>query len=147
MGLRSGLLARVEAARQLRGPAFADIQMNQLTIRTRTWSGNFIGDGTSSDSDLVLPKHYPIRYITAQEIDSAAGQYEMGDLLVDHITPSDGASVGYTPEQLKPVVTTDNVEVIYVITGTHPGEYSLVDLRTYRPFTYQMVLRRKTTTP
>lgn len=147
MSLRTSLLKAVESARALSGPTFADIRVNQLTIRTRTWSGSYVGLGTPTDSDLVLPAHYPIRFISAHEINAAAGQYEMGDLLVDHITPSDGVDVGYTPEQLRPTVTTNNVEIIYVITGPHAGEYSCAELRTFRPFTYQLVLRRKTTTP
>lgn len=147
MSLRTSLLAVVESARSLSGPTFADIRVNQVTIRTRTWSGSILRDGTATDSDLVLPPHYPVRLITEQELNASGGQYEVGDILVDHVTPSNGAGVGYTPEDLRPVVTTDNVEIIYVITGPHAGEYGIIDLRTYRPFTYQLVLRRKITTP
>lgn len=147
MSFRTSLLKTVEAARSLSGPSGVDIRVNQLTIRTRTWSGRLLGDGTATDVDLVIPAHYPIRLVTEQEINTAGGQYEVGDILVDHITPSDGAGTGYTPTQLKPVVTTDNVEIIYLIAGPHAGEYSAVELRTYRPFTYQLVLRRKITTP
>lgn len=147
MSLRKGLLGIVDAARSLSGPKFADIRVNQLTIRTRTWSGARIGQGTYTDSDLVLPAQYPIRYLSMQEINTSAGQYETGDVLVDHVTPSNGKGVGYTNEQLQPTVTTNNVEVIYILAGDHPGEYSIVEFRTLRPFTIQMVLRRRTTTP
>lgn len=146
MSLRTDLLKVVEAARTLSGPAFADIR-EQLTIRTRTWSGVAIGDATPSDVDLVLPAHYPIRYLNSQEISSSAGVYEQGDILVDHITPSDGAGVGYTPSQLRPTVTSDRVELIYVVTGNHSGEYHCIELRTYKPFTFQLVLRRSARTP
>lgn len=147
MSLRTSLLRRAEWARRKSGPTFADIRVNQLTIRTRTWSGSTLDSGTATDEDLVLPAHYPVRHLTGEEINSAAGRYEVTDLLVDHITPFDGIDVGYTPAQLKPTVTANNVELIYIITGPEGGEYSCVDLRAFRPFTYQLVLRRKTTTP
>ncbi len=147
MSFRIGLLAVVDAARKIAGPAGLDIRTNQLTIRTRTWSGSILSQGTSSDSDLILPAIYPIRYVTAAEINMSGGQYEVGDIAVNHITPSNGAGVGYTRAQLKPVVTTDNVELLYVITGEHAGEYIVKTLETYRPFSYRLVLSRSTETP
>jgi hypothetical protein len=123
------------------------IRTNRVTIRTRTWSGTRLRQGDPTDVDLELPARYPVRYLTGQEISSSAGQYETGDVLVRHITPSDGTGVGYTPAQLQPAVTTNNVELIYILVGEHAGEYTLIDLRTFRPFSYEMVLRRKSTTP
>lgn len=137
----------VDAARSIAGPFGLDIRTNRLTIRTRTWSGSVLGDGTVTDSDLVLLGHYPVRLVTAAEITSSGGQYEIGDIAVNHITPSNGAGVGYTPLQLKPLVTQDNVETIYVLTGSHGGEYALKTLETYRPFSYRLVLSRSTVTP
>ena len=32
-------------------------------------------------------------------------------------------------------------------TGEHPGEYLLLDVQTYRPFSYKLILRRRITTP
>ena len=144
MSLRTSLLAVVEAARKISGPTGVDIRVDQLTIRTRTWSGTRLRLGTDTDVDLVLPANYPIRLIASHEVHADVGRYEYGDILVNHITPSDGAGVGYTPAQLKPAVTTDNVEILYIITGSHAGTYELVEARTYRPFTYQLVLRRRT---
>lgn len=147
MSFRTNLLATIDSIRAISGPSRFDIRTNALTIRTRTWSGTSIGDGTATDVDLVLPAIYPIRLVRASEVTSAAGRYELGDLIVRHITPSDGNGVGYTPAQLKPVITTNNVEVIYLIVGAHAGEYSLVECRTYRPFSYELVLRRSASTP
>ncbi len=144
---RTSLLAMIDAARSIAGPDGLDLRTNFLTIRTRTWSGSVIGDGTPTDSDLVLPKHYPVRYVTAAEIAVSGGQYEIGDIAVNHITPSNGAGVGFTPTQLKPLVTEDNVELIYLITGAHAGEYVIRTLETYRPFSYRLVLSRSTATP
>jgi hypothetical protein len=129
------------------GDSFSDIRTNRVTVRTRTWSGDRPDDGTPTDEDLELNAYYPVRYISSQEISSSAGAYEIGDVLVDHITPSDGGSVGYTLDQLKPEVLTNNVEIIYILTGEHPGEYTLIECRTFRPFTWQLVLRRRASTP
>jgi hypothetical protein len=147
MSFRTDLLAAVEAARSVAGPEGLDVRTNQLTIRTRTWSGSALGDGTTTDVDLVLPAHYVIRQITTDEISSSGGDYEVGDLLVNHITPSDGAGTGYTPQQLKPHNMANNVEVLYLIAGDHSGEYCLKELRTSRAFSYAVVLRRRRTTP
>ncbi len=147
MSFRTALLATVDAARSVAGPAALDIRTNRLVIRTRTWSGAVLGDGTPSDSDLVLNPWYPIRYITAAEIEVSGGRYEIGDLAVNHITPWDGAGTGYTPEQLKPPVTSDNIEIIYLVIGAHAGEYVLKTLESYRPFSYRLVLSRSTVTP
>lgn len=147
MSIRKSLIPVVAKIRALAGPTFADVRINQLTIRTRTWSGAYPQDGTYTDSDLVLPPHFPIRRIESAEVRGVDGAYETGDIIVDHITPSDGAGTGYTLAQLAPRPTTNNVEIIYLITGEHPGEYALVDARSYRSFTYQLVLRRRLTTP
>ncbi len=147
MSFRLGILAAVDAIRSIAGPTGLDIRTNFVTVRTRTWSGSVLGQGTPTDSDLVLNPWYPVRYITAAEVATSGGQYEVGDILVDHITPSNGSSAGYTPEQLKPTVTTDNVEILYVIVGSHGGEYVIRTLETYRPFSYRLVLSRSTATP
>lgn len=147
MSLRTALLSIAEAARSISGPTGVDIRTNQLTIRTRTWSGGRVRLGTPTDSDLVLPAHYPIREVNSQELNSSGGRYEIGDIKVAHITPSDGAGVGYTPAQLKPAVTANNVEVIYIINGPSAGEYGIVELNTMRPFSYTLILRRSSRTP
>jgi hypothetical protein len=147
MSFRTDFYPLLDELRSLAGPSEFDIRLNQLTIRTRTWSGTIVGEGTSTDSDLVLPAHYPVRFMTAQEISSAAGEYEVSDLLVDHITPFDGVSVGYTKDQLRPQPTSDNVEIIYILTGSHAGDYHCMEIRNYKAFTTQLVLRRRGETP
>ena len=147
MSFRTDMLAVVDGFRKISGPDGFDIRVNQLTIRTRTWSGTRLTMGTASDSDLVLPARYPIRFLTEQEIYSAAGAYEAGDIIVDHITPFDGVSVGYTHDQLRPPVSADNVELLYIITGSHAGTYRCIDIRTYKAFTTQLVLRRRADPP
>ena len=147
MSFRPSMLSVVDSFRKISGPDGFDIRVNQLTIRTRTWSGTRLNDGTSTDSDLVLPARYPIRFMTEQELFAAGGAYEAGDILVDHITPSDGNGVGYTYAQLRPTVTADNVELLYVINGSHADIYRCIDIRTFRAFTTQLVLRRRADPP
>jgi len=143
MSIRTSLIKLVDRYRALTGPDHFDLRTNQLTIRTRRWSGGQVELGDPIDSDLVLPAIYPVRYLTAHELRTAAGRYELVDILVDHITPSDGNGTGYTQEQLYPTVTDNGTEIIYILTGTHAGEYRCMDIRTYRPFTYQLVIRRR----
>lgn len=105
-----------------------------------------------TDVDLVLPRHYRIRQVSSQEIASTGGRYEAGDLIVEHITPSDGMGNGFTPLQLKPRPATNATEVIYLITSSLDtdgidGEYSLRELRSWRPFTFDLVLKRTERTP
>lgn len=149
MGFRKTFLPLAEQFRKISGPSFADIR-HQITIRRRVWSGTYIREGTATDTDLVLPAHYPIRHITAAEVSASGGAYTTEDLLVNHVTPSDGLTTGYTDAQLAPAVTDRKTEVFYVITnsdGVLAGEYTLVELRWPRPFTKQLVLRRRLTTP
>lgn len=91
-----------------------------------------------------------MRSLTASEVDSSGGAYTLEDLLVNHITPSNGAGVGYTDAQLNPPVPDNKTEIIYLVTdadGNLVGEYSLVTYRWPRPFTKQLILRRRLTTP
>ena len=147
MSFLTDLRALADSVRAVAGPAGLGIRTNRLSIRTRTWSGIYVDEGTSTDVVLDLQPIYPIRHLMEAEVNSSGGLYETGDILVDHITPSDGAGVGYTLVQIAPHTTAQNVDTSYVITGEHPGEYNLVECRTFRPFTYQLVLRRSRKTP
>jgi hypothetical protein len=133
------------------GPAVFDVCPTQITIVTRTWSGGRKDAGTATDSSLALPAKFPIRPLKVAEIASSGGVYEMGDLLVDLITPNDGVhnpGVGFTEAQLAPrAVAHSGVEVLYVLTGQHAGEYHRVELRSSDPFVWQLVLGRKRTKP
>jgi hypothetical protein len=122
---------------------------SQLTIRTRTWSGGAIGLGTTSDSDLVLPKKYFIRQVTTREIANSGGRYEAGDLVMEGIVPNDVANpgVGFTESQLVPTVTAEGTEIIYFVTGQHSGEYERGYVDTAATYEYKLFLTRRRTTP
>lgn len=146
MTLRTDLLPIVEAARRLTGSAVLDQRPSQLTIRTRTWSGGRIDDGTATDSDLVLPQHYKIKELSSREIASSGGRYEVGDLRIV-VTPQHDGNEGYSAEQLAPSVTARGVEVIYIVSGQIQGEYSRIDLKRDRPYRFELVIRRSKRSP
>lgn len=146
MTLRTDLLPVVDTLRALTGPSVLDIRTAQLTIRTRVWSGGYIGEGTAADSDLVLPKQYKVENLTSKEVASSGGRFEDGAMRIGPITP-DYVTGGYAPSDLKPTVTNDATEVIYILAGQVAGEYSLAQLRTDKPFSYFITVNRKRTTP
>lgn len=145
MSLRTSLLPIVEACRTIAGTTGLDIRTAQLTIRTRTWSGGRAGVGTPTDSNLVLPQRYKVVQLSAREIASSGGLYQLEDLRVGPITPAQGGS-GYSLAQLVPSGA-DGVEILYVLSGAVVGEYALVQANTTRPFRYELVLRRRRRTP
>jgi hypothetical protein len=122
-----------------------------LNAERAAWNTHFALDAVT-DSDLVLPMNYRIRQLDQREIAQSGGTYENGDIIVEHITPFDGVSVGYTVQQLKPTVTSNAVEVIYLITtddpaGGHTGQYRLRELRSWKAFSFDLVLYRRQDQP
>lgn len=78
---------------------------------------------------IDFDRYLPIRYMSAHEVASAGGRFNTEDVMVSRITPSDGATHGFTPEQLQPKVTANGVEIIYRITGPISGDYAILDDR------------------
>ena len=145
--LRTDLLEVADELRGLRNPDILDQLQSQLLIRTRTYTdGKRTARGTYTDSDLLLNQDYKFRQLTTREIASSGGKYEMGDNIVGPITPFNG-SIGYTEAQLQPKPPRDGVDIIYVVLGAHAGEYSRVEFRSTRPYRYEIVIRRRVTTP
>jgi hypothetical protein len=145
MSVRDGWKKLADTVKGITLPSSLDTRPHRLVIRTRTWSGEVIGSGSYTDSDLVLPQKYRIRGITSHDIISSGGRFQMGDVKVSGITQqtSDG-TVGYTADQLLPNVAAPNVEVIYILIGNDDGEYDLISLEGYKILSWEMVLRRKT---
>lgn len=146
MTLRTDLLPIVDELRALAGPSGFDVRTSGLTVRTRTWAGGKRGIGPVSDSNLVLAQIYKIREVSTREIASSGGLFEMGDVRVGPITPTDVSGGGYTAAQLAPEGQT-GTEVVYVITGDLAGEYARVELNKSKPFSWYLILRRRRTTP
>ena len=128
-----------------------DQRPHRLSILTRTWSGGHKEAGEASEAELVLPQHYVVRQVTTREIASSGGRYEMGDVIVEGITPEyvgrDGEPRGFSPLALSPLVTVNGVEILYRLTGPHEGDYQLVELQSWRPYAHHLVLRRRSDSP
>jgi hypothetical protein len=120
------------------------ITVSQLTIRVRTWTGR-VGDGTFSDSDLVLPKRYELRELSSREVASSGGRYSLGDVRMNDLTKA-YAGGGYTRAQLDPAsafsVNEQSKRVMYVLTGDVSGIYSLIDIKGDDIVSWSLVLRR-----
>lgn len=148
MSFYDEMRAIADELRNIASPSELDQIRHQVTIRTRTWSGGARGLGTSSDSDFALPQKFRVDLMKVAEISTSGGLYEVGDVVVRHITPNVGTdSIGFTKAQLKPSVTSNAVELIYVISGPHAGTYRLVELRTWKNYSWELVLRRDTAQP
>lgn len=156
MTLRTSLLAakdRIRAA--VLSPSGLDMTPHQLTIRVRTWTGGRKdadppqGLPAFTDSDLVLPQQYKVRQLTMREVSSSGGKYRAGDIIVEHITPYDGDSTGYTPAQLQPTIAGNAQELIYLLTGFGGlvGEYRIREFRGDKSLSYALVLRSVRDTP
>lgn len=146
MSLRTSLLPVVDTLRALTGPSVLDIRTVKLTIRTRVWSGSCLGEGTPTDTDLVFPQQYKIRYLTGKEIASSGGRFSADTVKVGPITPAYTGG-GYTQAQIFPETTSDNVEFIYILDGPMAGEYACQSTYTDKPFSYFIFLVRRRTTP
>jgi hypothetical protein len=146
MTLRTDLLPVVDELRALAGPSGFDVRTSRLTVRTRTWAGGRRGLGPVTNSDLVLAQSYKFRELTSKEVASSGGVFEMGDLRVGPITPTDVSGGGYTEAQLAPDGST-GTEIIYVVTGALAGEYARLELDKSKPFSWYLTLRRQRTTP
>lgn len=144
------MLGVLDAVTDVLLPANLDQFPHQVTVRTRTWTGGMRGaDGGHTDADLVLPQKYPVHQVTTRDIEGSGGLCEAGDIMVEGIVPGDAANpgVGFTPEQLTPVNTNPAVDIYYVVTGSHNGEYALGYLDSSDTYEYKLVLRRRNTTP
>lgn len=154
LGLKDSLMG------SLMGPSAFNTVVSQLSIITQTWGsvgsgGPVRGAGAPMVmSTLTLGQYYPIRQLSAQEIANSGGRYRQGDLIVEQITPSNGAGVGetpvgYTPDQLDPAraFTSSAQEAIYRLSGETSGDYELREGRFDDAFSYSLVLRLRETTP
>ena len=146
--LRGTLLRVAYRVRAVAGPEHLDQRPHQLSIVTRTWSGGRKEAGEATDTALALPQQLPIRQLSTREIAGSGGRYEVGDVLVEGITPEyvdprTGEARGYSPLVLDPHVARNGTEIVYRLTGPHAGDYQLVELQSWRPYAYHLVLRRR----
>lgn len=152
------LLRAVDEMRKLQGSVAFGWVVSQVTVIERRWYGGQIGaEGGYGDKPLVLPEYYEVMPVSTRQIFQSGGQYEMGDIRVGPITPKfldqtlappyGPISGGFSEADLHPVPTTDDLEVLYSITGNHAGEYQFVALESWEPTGFHLVLRRRINKP
>ena len=156
------LLHAADRIMSIQGPTAFNVASSILTIIQRLWFGGQPGaeggfqDGGNgpNNTPLSLNQYYEVAPVSTSQIMGSGGQYEMGDVRMGAITPAfnDRRSIppvigGYSEAQLHPVPTTDNIEIIYSITGKHAGEYQFVALESWDPLGYYLVMRRRITKP
>jgi hypothetical protein len=157
---REAALFSLDQSRKVLGPGAGgiDLREDSVTVRVRTWTSGVlrkppVSGAAYTDANLALPLWTNVAQVSTNRIAQSGGIYEVGDLRVGPITPSypsplpGVAAGGLTPQQIAPKVTTPGVEVFYVVTGAHGGEYTLIRAETAHPLHYFLNIRRRLTTP
>lgn len=128
---------------------------SQVTIRTRVWAGGGRnGIEPHTDTDLVMPRRWPVKQLSQREVAGSGGKYNDGDIRVSDISPayvSHGGG-GFTPQQLDPSMLLpkpcNDTEILYLLDGDQTGIFSLVSLDTSSdPTAWSMVLRNTRLSP
>lgn len=156
--LRDGLLPVVD---QLRGlPGIFGLRRFSVVLRRRVWSGQYVGDGTVTNNDLVLSPLPRVRQqFTAANLSPQALQYVLANgniisdrhYIIDRITPyyssTDTGTLltgGYLSEQLRmrPAPDVRNVEPVVIMIGDdgYARECLQVSLEQDRAFGYTMLV-------
>jgi hypothetical protein len=144
--LRDQLLPVVDLVRKL--PAQFGLRRYTVTLRTRTWSGSYSGEGTPTDVDVLLTPTPRVEVLSTKDVASSGGTYREGDFRVTAITPRYTAPTtgGYTPAQLNLRPTAQNKDVSVILTGDEGTiECMVIEFRFVRPLRYTLIVREKRT--
>ncbi len=88
MSFVSDVLPDIDEIRAI--PGDLGLRPFTITVRTRSWSGTRVGDGTSTDADAILLVHGQApkcRRVAYKETAAAGGKYQEGDYRVGPMTP------------------------------------------------------------
>lgn len=127
--LRDALLPIFSQLRQL--PVDFGLRRFTVTVRRRTWSGTFIGDGTATDQDIAITPMPRVRQVFSpgsmrpEQLQSLLANGNVIDdryYKIDRITPaytSNGTSGGYSAQQLRLIMPPDATlsEYLVVLVG------------------------------
>ena len=130
-------------------PLGASFRTTTVTVRTRTWSGERVGEGVATVSDFVLPSYVGVEQISAREIASSGGRLRDGSVRIGPITPTytvGGVPGGTTSAQLRPSAM-GYQEVLYLLTGEVAGEFALAELDTSDVLSWWVTANRTRATP
>lgn len=136
------------------------LQRTAVTIRLRTWAGARVGDDGGQNPRYVdvLTPITPTPSVSMMSpyamqmagIMTSAGDVEdrylkIGDITPQYTDPTTGLRLGYTPQQLKQLITpgTRNQEVAFILTGDDgvPRTATLVITDFTDPFEYTLTVR------
>lgn len=158
MSVRDSVLPVIDRARGIvAGLGFRRVA---VTLRRRTWAGSRIGDADGQSpgyTDVVTPivPTPRVRFLSAKEMGATmmqAGDYEDRYALITSVTPqytdpADGAVKGFSPDQLRELVTpgVTNVDVAVMLTGDDgkPIACKVVSTDFTKPFRYEITVRLK----
>lgn len=145
MTLRDDLLAPLNHARALVDGL--GLRPYVVTLIRRVWSGATVGDGIATDTRLTLFPNPKVRNVSLKEIAGSAGTFQDGDLVIGPITPFNG-TIGYTPEQLRPVSSDGRTQLFYELAGPSGTKLcTLVEANFDRAMHYTVYVRRVRQTP
>lgn len=141
--LRDDLLAIINCARQT--VAETGIYRYDVTLRVRTWTGTYPGEGTPTDVDVTISPRPRVKVMSTRDVASSGGTYREGDFKVDYITPR-FATGGYSPAMLNLRPTMQNQDVTVILTGDEGTiECQVIEFKFDDPFNYSLVVRERRT--
>jgi hypothetical protein len=108
------------------------LRLYTVTVRKRVWSGTIPGDGTPTDTDVVLKNARPngvsapvmLRQLSRKEVIASGGLYVDRDVRVGPMTPAYAATSlqaagGYHDADVDPATSGSPTELFYIVSG--PG--------------------------
>lgn len=140
--LRDGLLPALDALRGI--PNALGLRRYTVTLRARTWSGAYPGEGTVTDTDVVINPPPRVRVLSSREVANSGGTYREGDFMITAITPRYTAPTtgGSTPAMLNITPNTIPQDVAIIMAGDEGTlECQAVKFLFDRAFRYSIVAR------
>lgn len=133
MSLRTDLIPIVDDLRREVVDVTAGLRLDDVFVRTRSWSSGQVGRGTYTDATFTLDPRPAVREPEPRRDGAEPGKFEAGDRVVERI------SLQHTRTQLGDGVVSAGCEVEWLI-GTEAYELVSLDEQFLQ---YKAVVRRK----
>ncbi len=149
--LRDGLLPALDAIRAI--PDYLGFRLHNVTVVQRVWSGQQIGDGTSTSTSFPLRVNkganpVKVRLVSQKESVASGGVYSVEDLVVGPMTPPyPGSTADHTdPSIFDPPTGSQPTEFFFNVTGPgyrSEGEwFALREKHVDKPLRYTLILKK-----
>jgi hypothetical protein len=124
-----------------------------LSLRVTTWSGERVGLGTPTVSQIpltldTLGHRIKVRRLSSRDVIASGGRYQAGDFRVGPFTPA-FAGGGRDPSYFDPPVSDLPQEVVFLLVGPGFPDAGMtakkVEQETDRSFSYYLILRATST--